>query len=198
MTSTAQTLSPFAYHKHAKRAWQWLQLLESLFVFSSRSKIVPRTPTNILIIRMTLLERLFYQSNRAKRLDFFIGKKQTEYNHARREVRAKGSQLCEECGHKTKHENWDAHFDSALHSNPELNVLMKGYSRRLGNLRQEGKLNDDIQAEIRQNTRSRKRKYANDETNNFLINLLMTNHNVSPRHLNPILIKCLITFINYR
>ena len=60
----------------------------------------------------------------------------------------KGSQLCEECGHKIKHENWDAHFHYALHPNSELNILMKCYLTKLGNLRKEGKLNDEIQADI--------------------------------------------------
>ena len=36
-----------------------------------------------------------------------------------------------------------------MHPNSELTVLMKGYLRSLGSLRQEGKLNDDIQAEIK-------------------------------------------------
>ena len=76
------------------------------------------------------------------------GKNKNEYNQARREERAKGSQLCEECGHKIKHENWDAHFHYALHPNSELNILMKGYLTKLGNLRKEGKLNDEIQADI--------------------------------------------------
>ena len=76
-------------------------------------------------------------------------KNKNEYNQARREERAKGSQLCEECGHKIKHENWDAHFHYALHPNSQLNLLMKDYLRKLGNLRKEGKLNDDIQAEIK-------------------------------------------------
>ena len=86
------------------------------------------------------------------------GKNKNEYNQARREERAKGSQLCEECGHKIKHENWDAHFHSALHPNSELNVLMKGYLQRLGNLRKEGKLNDDIQAEIKAEYEKQKRE----------------------------------------
>ena len=72
----------------------------------------------------------------------------TRTSEKRRE-RAKGSQLCEKCGHKIKHESWDAHFHYALHPNSELNVLMKGYLRRLGNFRKEGELNDDIQAEIK-------------------------------------------------
>ena len=76
------------------------------------------------------------------------GKNKNEYNQARREERAKGSQLCEECGHKIKHENWDAHFHYALHPNSELNILMKCYLTKLGNLRKEGKLNDEIQADI--------------------------------------------------
>ena len=121
-------------------------------------------------------------------------KNQKEYNQARREERAKGSQVCEECGHKIKHENWDAHFHYALHPNSELNVLMKDYLRKLGNLRKEGKLNDDIQAELRQNTKSRKGKYANE--NNFLINLLMMNHSLNQNNLNPILIKYSITSIS--
>ena len=67
----------------------------------------------------------------------------------RREERAKGSRLCEECGHKIKHENWDAHFHYALHPNSELNKLFKGYLTKLGNLRKEGKLNDKLQSEIK-------------------------------------------------
>ena len=42
------------------------------------------------------------------------GKNKNEYNQARREERAKGSQLCEECGRKIKRENWDARFHYAL------------------------------------------------------------------------------------
>ena len=85
-------------------------------------------------------------------------KNQKEYNQARREERAKGSQLCEECGHKIKHENWDAHFHYALHPNSELNILMKGYLRKLGTLRKEGKLNDEIQAEIKADYDKQKRE----------------------------------------
>ena len=66
--------------------------------------------------------------------------------------------MCEECGHKIKHENWDAHFHSALHPNSELNALMKGYLRRLGNLKKEGKLNDEIQAEIQAEYEKQKRE----------------------------------------
>ena len=86
------------------------------------------------------------------------GKNKSEYNQARREERAKGSQLCEECGHKIKHENWDAHFHSALHPNSELNVLMKDYLRKLGNLRKEGKLIDKLQAEIKAEYEKQKRE----------------------------------------
>ena len=85
-------------------------------------------------------------------------KNKNEYNQARREERAKGSQLCEECGHKIRHENWDAHFHYALHPNSELNVLMKDYLRKLGNLRKEGKLNDEIQAEIKADYDKQKRE----------------------------------------
>ena len=85
-------------------------------------------------------------------------KNQKEYNQARREERAKGSQLCEECGHKIKHENWDAHFHSALHPNSELNILMKGYLTKLGNLRKEGKLNDKLQSETKAEYEKQKRE----------------------------------------
>ena len=84
-------------------------------------------------------------------------KNQKEYNQARREERAKGSQLCEVCGHKIKNENWDAHFHYALHPNSERNVLMKDYLRKLGNLRKEGKLNDELQAEIKAEYEKQKR-----------------------------------------
>ena len=76
-------------------------------------------------------------------------KNPNEYNQARRDKRAKGSQLCKECGHKIKHENWDAHFHHALHPNSELNMWMKDYWRKLENIRKEGKLNDQMQAEIK-------------------------------------------------
>ena len=85
-------------------------------------------------------------------------KNQKEYNQARREERAKGSQLCEECRHKIKHENWDAHFHYALHPNSELNILMKGYLTKLGNLRKEGKLNDKLQSEIKAEYEKQKRE----------------------------------------
>ena len=85
------------------------------------------------------------------------GKNKNEYNQTRREERAKGSQLCEVCGRKIKNENWDAHFHYALHPNSELNVLMKDYLRKLGNLRKEGKLNDELQAEIKAEYEKQKR-----------------------------------------
>ena len=70
-------------------------------------------------------------------------KNQKEYNQARREERTKGSQLCEECGHKMKHENWDALFQYALHPKTELNRLVKGYSTKMRNFLW-GKLNDKL------------------------------------------------------
>ena len=54
--------------------------------------------------------------------------------------------------------NAGAHFHYALHPNSELNVLMKDYLRKLGNLRKEGKLNDDIQAEIKAEYEKQKRE----------------------------------------
>ena len=89
------------------------------------------------------------------------GKNKNEYNQARREERAKGSQLCEECGHKIKHENWDAHFHYALHPNSELNILIKGCLTKLGNLRKEGKLKDEIQADIKAEYEKQKKEIRN-------------------------------------
>ena len=90
--------------------------------------------------------------------------KRTRRNITKREEKReqRGANLCEECEHKIKHENWDAHFHYALHLNSELNILMKGYLTKLGNLRKEGKLNDEYKQILRQNTKSRKGKYAND------------------------------------
>ena len=85
------------------------------------------------------------------------GNNKNEYNQARGEKRAKGSQLCTECGHKIKNENWDAHFHCALHPNSELNILMTDYLRKLGNLRKEGKLNNELQAEIKAEYEKQKR-----------------------------------------
>ena len=85
-------------------------------------------------------------------------KNQKEYNQARREERAKGSKLCEECGHRIKNENWEAHFHYALHPNSELYVL-----KQLGDLRRQGKLNDKIQAEIK----GRIREAKEDNTQTF-------------------------------
>ena len=107
-----------------------------------------------------------------KRKENATSKNQKEYNQARREERAKGSQLCEECGHKIKHENWDAHFHYALHPNSELNILMKGYLQRLGNLRKEGKLNDELQAEIKAEYEKQKkviRKRLNEQFPNKFV-----------------------------
>ena len=99
-------------------------------------------------------------------------KNQKEYNQARREERAKGSQLCEECGHKLKNENWEAHFHCALHPNSELNVPLKGYLKQLGDLRRQGKLNDKIQAEIKQEYEKQKkiiRKRLNEQFPNRFV-----------------------------
>ena len=85
-------------------------------------------------------------------------KNKNEYNQARREEGAKGSKLCEECGHKIKNENWEAHFHYALHPNSELNVLLKDYLRRLGELRKEGKLNDELQSDIKAEYDKQKRE----------------------------------------
>ena len=100
------------------------------------------------------------------------GKNKNEHNQARREERAKGSRLCTECGHKIKHENWDAHFHYALHPNSELNVLMTDYLRKLGNLRKEGKLNNKLHAEIKAEYEKQKkaiRKQLNEQFPNKFV-----------------------------
>ena len=84
-------------------------------------------------------------------------KNKNEYNQARREERAKGSKLCEECGHRIKNESWEAHFHYALHPNSELNVLMKGYLKQLGDLRRQGKLSDKMQAEVKEEYEKQKK-----------------------------------------
>ena len=81
-----------------------------------------------------------------------------EYNQARKEERAKGSQLCEECGNKIKRENSDANYHYDLHPNSELNMLMKDYLRKFGNLRKEGKLKDKWQAEFKAEDEKQKRE----------------------------------------
>ena len=109
-----------------------------------RIEYVSRVAQQKILKSLTVL-RLGNRCREAKRKCY--KKNQKEYNQARREERAKGSQLCEECGHKITHKNWDAHFHYALLPNSELNVLMKDYLRKLGNLRKEGKLNDELQSE---------------------------------------------------
>ena len=99
-------------------------------------------------------------------------KNKNEYNQARREERAKGSKLCEECGHRIKNENWEAHFHYALHPNSELNVLMKGYLKQLGDLRRQGKLNDKMQAEVKEEYEKQKkaiRKRLNEQFPNRFV-----------------------------
>ena len=75
--------------------------------------------------------------------------KRTRRNITKREEKREqqGANYVNHADTKMEHKNWDAHFHYALHPNSELNILMKGYLRRLGELRKEGKLNDDIQAE---------------------------------------------------
>ena len=84
-------------------------------------------------------------------------KNKNEYNQARREERAKGSKICEECGLKIRNEKWEVHFHYELHPNSEINLRMKGYLTQLGDLRRQGKLNDKIQAEIKEEYEKPKR-----------------------------------------
>ena len=49
---------------------------------------------------------------------------------------------------------------------------------------------------LRQNTKSRKEKYANEQFPNTKFRVAYANHNLNLRNLNPILTKCLITSIS--
>ena len=125
-------------------------------------------------------------------------KNQKEYNQARREERAKGSKLCEECGHRIKNESWEAHFHYALHPNSELNVLLKGCLKQLGDLRRQGKLNDKIQAEIKEEYEKQKkiiRKRLNEQFPTRFVDEEETSEQ-QPDHEQPksTLIKYSITF----
>ena len=86
-----------------------------------------------------------------------------EYNQARREERAKGSKFC---AHRIRYENWEAHFHCALHPNSKLNVLLKGgLSKQLGDLRRQGKLNDKLQAEIKEEYEQQKKQVIRSRLN---------------------------------
>ena len=50
------------------------------------------------------------------------------------------------------------HEEYALHPHSELNVLMKDYLRKLGNLRKEGKLNDKLQSDVKAEYEKQKRE----------------------------------------
>ena len=118
---------------------------------------------------MTGLKRV---KNTGKRSEKCYSKNKNEYNQARREERAKGSKLCEECGNRIKNENWKAHYHYALHPNSELNMLMKDYLKQLGDLRRQGKLNDKIQAKIKEEYEKQKkiiRKYLNEQFPNRFV-----------------------------
>ena len=58
-------------------------------------------------------------------------KNKIEVNQARREERNKGSELCEGCPHRIGNEPSDVHVHSALCRESELNVLLKGFFKRL-------------------------------------------------------------------
>ena len=106
-------------------------------------------------------------------------KHQKDYNQAQREERAKGSHLCEECGHKTKHENCDAIFHYALHPNSKLNVLMKGSLTKLGSSRKEGKLNDEIQADTKAEYEKKKKEIHKRLNKQFPNKFVDDEHEVS-------------------
>ena len=78
---------------------------------------------------------------------------------------------------------------------------MKGYLTQLGDLRRQGKLNDKIQAEIKEECEKPKRvihKRLNEQfPNRFVDEGKRQNHSQNRRILNPILIKYSITFSSY-
>ena len=86
---------------------------------------------------------------------------------------------------QNKHENWDARFQCALHPNSELHVLMKGFLRRLGNLRKEGKLNDDIQAGIKAEYEKQKREIRKRLNQQFSHNFVHDEPHPEPEQPKP-------------
>ena len=71
-----------------------------------------------------------------------------EYNRVKRQEREKWNRFCEECGRRVKHENWDVHFHFGTHPNSELYNLREELDTKLKELREQGKLTDEIREEI--------------------------------------------------
>ena len=63
-----------------------------------------------------------------------------EYNAKRKQMRARQSRFCEECGRRVRHENWDVHFYSGTHPNSELYNLRDELFSKLRELREQGGL----------------------------------------------------------
>ena len=128
------------------------------------------------------------------------GKNKSEHIQARREERAKGNQICEDCGHRIRHEKLDADCHSAFHPNSELHVLMKGDLAKFDNLRKEGKLNDKLQAEMKAAYEKQKRE-ASKRLNEQLPSKPVDEDEMrepqpKPEKPNPIFTQCLLTSIS--
>ena len=100
--------------------------------------------------------------------------KRTRRNITKREEKRepKGVSYARNADIKSKTKTGKAHFHYALHPNSELNVLMKGYLKQLGDLRRQGKLNDKIQAEIKEEYEKQKkaiRKRLNEQFPNRFV-----------------------------
>ena len=92
-----------------------------------------------------------------KRKENVTAKTRTSITKREEKRGQKGANYAKNADTKSNTKFWDAHFHYALHPNSELNILMKDYLRKLGNLRKEGKLNDKIQADIKAEYEKQKR-----------------------------------------
>ena len=71
-----------------------------------------------------------------------------EYNAKRKQMRARQSRFCEECGRRVTHENSDVHFYFGTHPNSELYNLREELFSKLRELREQGNLTDEIREEM--------------------------------------------------
>ena len=72
--------------------------------------------------------------------------------------REKWSRFCEECGRRVKRDNWDVHFYFGTHPNSELYNLREELHSKLEELREQGKLTDEMREELYSENRKRQRE----------------------------------------
>ena len=99
-------------------------------------------------------------------------KNQKEYNQARREERAKGSKLCEECGHRIKKKNMGSPFPLRFASEFRTKCAIKGLFKATGRFKKTGQTKRQNTSRLRKNTRSQKkiiRKRLNEQFPNRFV-----------------------------